>query len=209
MSDRLHQQIRQNFDRKSTSELRRVVAERDSGEWSEDAIKVAEELLAERPDEPYAGDSLVENVPIDRRGQAVFELTTSEIAAYRTKIQVLGWLLCIAGALATILLFSPMVFGELNRFSVASGVFGLVAGLFFVLTGVGLIRLDPSSRTSGLVISVILLPFFPIGTIVGVCGVLWLGKRGSVMVAAPGEETKATEQDADDQLPARAESKSS
>ena len=48
MSDRFLRQIRQNFDEKSTSELRRVVADRDSGEWSEDGIKVAEELRAER-----------------------------------------------------------------------------------------------------------------------------------------------------------------
>lgn len=197
MSDRCHQQILKNFEQKSTLELRRVVAERDSGEWSEDAINVAESMLAERPEEPQDDTPHAENAFFDRRGQAIFELTPAEIAAYRTKIQILGWLLCIAGVLATVVFFLPMVFGEINRYSIGSGVLGLIVGLFFALTGTGLIRLDARSRMNGLVISVILLPFFPIGTIVGFCGVLWLGKRGSVLMTAPGTNTKDTEQASD------------
>jgi len=187
MSDKLYKQILQSFERKSTSELRKILDDANSGEWSDDALKAAEAILADRPDDPGVNEPLQE--PIERRGQRVFALSPDEIKAYRTKIQILGWAICIVGLVAACAFFSPLIFGKFNAYTIGSGVLGIIIGLYCVFTGAGLIKLRAESRNSGLVLSIILLPFFPIGTIVGFCGILWLGKRGSVM-CAPGESTK-------------------
>lgn len=179
MSDQFYKKLLQNFERKKTSELRKILAEADSGEWSDDAVKAAEVILASRPEELDANEPLV--VAIDRRGQTAFALSPEEIDEYRSKIQILGRVFYIIGGIAALVLFCPLIFGKFNAFTVGSGVLGIILGLFFVFTGSGLIKLRAESRISGLVLSAILLTFFPIGTIIGFLGLLWLGKRGSVM----------------------------
>lgn len=188
-----HQQIRKNFDKKSTFELRRIIAERDSEEWSDDAIGVAEELLRERPDEPFDDAPVKVSNSIERRGQSVFELTNSEIAAYRLKIRVLGWAFCILGAIVTMVCLSPSIYGDVSSFPLGRIWFILLAiipGLFITFIGVDLIRLNHRSRIVGLVISFFLLLFFPVGTAIGICGILWLGKRGGVLKSVSNHETR-------------------
>lgn len=190
MSDWLNKKIRQSLEQKSTVELRQIAAEQDRGEWSDDAVQIAGELLAERPVGKGDSQSISHSPNVDQRGQSVFALTPAEITDYRSKIQFFGWILCLAGAVAVLVFFSPMMIGGVDPGSITSGVLGIVIGLLYVRTGRGLIRLDPKVRFTGIVLSVILLPFFPIGTIAGVFGVLWLGKRGGVMVGAPGQMTE-------------------
>jgi hypothetical protein len=179
MSDQLYKQIYQNFERKSTSELRKILADANSGEWSDDALKAAAVILADRPDDPGANEPSQE--PIDRRGQSVFALSTDQITAYRTKIQILGGAICTGGLVGAAVFISPLIYGKFNAYTLGSGVLGLIIGPYCVLTGYGLMKLRAQARIGGLVLSIILLPFFPIGTIIGFCGILWLGKRGSVM----------------------------
>jgi hypothetical protein len=191
----MNHQLRKNFEKKSTFDLRRIIAERDSGEWSDDAIGVAEELLRERPepDEPFDDAPVKASKSIDRRGQSVFELTNSEIAAYRLKIQALGWAFCILGAFLSMVCLSPSIFGDVSSFPLGRIGFILLAiipGMFIIFVGVDLIRLNPRSRIVGLVISFFLLLFFPVGTAIGICGILWLGKRGSVLNSVSNQETK-------------------
>lgn len=179
MSDQLYKQIHRNFERKTTSELRKILADANSGEWSDDALKAAETILADRPDDPGANEPSQE--PIDRRGQSVFALSPDQITAYRTKIQILGGAICTVGLIGAAVFVSPLIFGKFNAYTLGSGVLGLIIGPYCVLTGYRLMKLRAQARISGLVLSIILLPFFPIGTIIGLCGILWLGKRGSVM----------------------------
>ena len=194
MSDALYRQIRENLDRKSTAELKRIVAEQHTGEWSEDAIKAATELLAARPEEPdepvpspATASGSVESDRIDRRGKGVFTLTPEEIADYRSKIQLLGWVFCVMGALVIVVLLGiPLIYGrpKLGLLPIL-GFAALGTGLPYIVTGAGLIRRKPFYRVPGLVLSIPLLFAFPIGTLIGLGGIFWLGKRGSVLDPRP------------------------
>jgi len=205
MSDQLYQQILNNFERKPTAELKRILANAGSGEWSDDGLKAAAAVLAGRPEDPDPDEPPAEAT--DRRGQAVFALSPGQIENYRLKIHILGWLICTAGAINVLTLlgpwilnffsepsiidafamFGPAIFGFFSRaFAIDRGTIVIVIGLFFVYTGIRLIKLRAGSRIEGLVASALLLPFFPVGTIIGFFGLLWLGKRGSVLKQPPG-----------------------
>ena len=207
MSHSLHQQIRQNFEKKSTLELKRVLAERDSGNWSDDAIEIAEALLGQRQQEPLVDMPIEGSDSGDHPGQSPFELTPAEVATYRAKIRCFGWLLCIMAVVATAVFFVPMMGGDINRFSIVFGILGILLGLYIAFTGVGLIRLDPRSRRDGIVLSAILVLFFPIGTLIGLFGLLWLGKRGSVMTTAPVQPSTSADPAGDEQTASGSEAK--
>ena len=194
MDDRLYKELCETFEAKPSRELRSIIAERDTGDWTEEAIAAATLVLAGRPDDEEIEEP--EEVP-EPIGQSVFALSEDEIEYYRAKIKVLGWIYCVAAVLPAGVLFSPTIFGGVNGMSLIFAFLGLAAAGVFVVIGSGLIKLDERSRGPGLMLSVLFIFLFPIGTPIGFCGIFWLGKRGSVMLSP--QTNSGTEQAVDDQ----------
>jgi len=160
---------------------------------------------------PVTPPPVVETPPHrpDSRGQDIFSLTPEEVADYRSKIHFLGCVFCIIGALFTVvILVPPRLFGWYKISPLAwlsFGAFGVIFGLALIITGTGLIRLKPGSRIPGIVLSVIVL-FFPFATnyhslnpviglgciIIGLTGIFWLAKRGSVLNTRPDKPLTRT-----------------
>ena len=136
----------------------------------------------------------------DNRGRSVFALTPEQIKGYRTCIQILGWNLCGVGVVLALMSAVPIIKPILiigSPFWTGVGYVMLAAAYLF--TGYNLIRLNPKHRASGLLLCLLLIPFFPIGSAIALCGVFWLGKRGGVMNPATqqpssGQETGNNEQ---------------
>jgi len=110
-----------------------------------------------------------------------------------THVKVLGLLQIIVGALGILIaLFVMLMFGGIAGLVAAVGeegseiavpILGLV-GMFAVtfilllsipgiIVGVGLLKLRPWARVFGIIMSILLIIHFPLGTIVGVYG-LWV-----------------------------------
>jgi len=86
MNDHFYQQILQNFERKSTSELKGILAGADSGEWSDDALRIAGAILAGRPDEPQIKEPPAD--ALDGQVQCAIEPKAEKIVPNRSKIRV-------------------------------------------------------------------------------------------------------------------------
>jgi uncharacterized membrane protein len=106
---------------------------------------------------------------------------------FKLHIAVVGWLhvleaaLYIGGALMLIFFFSgiglvahdPKAFGILSLIGMCSGGFLLLFGIPVALAGWGLLTKRSWSRVLGMVLAILSLFLFPIGTVIGIY-ILWV-----------------------------------
>jgi hypothetical protein len=180
MNEKLVATIRKSFAGKPTRELKRILAEKNSGEWSEEAVFVATEILAGRPDEPET-EKTQESAPAPTKKLGVFALSEDERASYRSKIKLLGYIYCGIG----LLLFTipiAMVWYQPDRNGLVGALIFSGLPVIFITIGRQLTKLNARWRNSGLFLSGLLLLAVPIGTVIGYFGFLWLGKRGEVLL---------------------------
>jgi hypothetical protein len=102
----------------------------------------------------------------------------------RDNLRILGWIYLVSGGIALVLglgLAATMGFaGILSRNAEATATLGIVAAFVVVLMtvlavpallcGWGLLKYRPWSRILGIVLSVLHLPAFPVGTLIGGLG---------------------------------------
>jgi hypothetical protein len=107
-----------------------------------------------------------------------------------TLVRVFSVLLWIAGILSIIGALGALFGGSgilaglipttleqslLGGAAIALGIFLLVLGIFYIATAIGLWRMRSWARIAVIVLSIISLLNFPIGTIIGVIGIILFG----------------------------------
>lgn len=176
MSESRYSKIHQNLEAKTTLELKTILAEKDLGEWSDDAVIAAENILAKRP---FEARPTLSEIQAERLG--VFELSDDRRESYRRKLQGIGWIFCVIGLTKIFFILASTVY-EKTEIPSAILAAGVVSGVSFIVVGWRITKLDRRSRTPGIILSIILMLFFPIGTMIGICSLFWLSKRGSLLL---------------------------
>jgi len=180
MDDQRYKNLHESFASKPSSELRRLLAERDSSVWSEEAIAAAADVLASRPTEKDKEGTPSNEAALPLHG-GVFELSAEKISGYRLKIKVLGWVFCFIGLMLLMTMLS-FVQEDLHSGAGSLSIASMLFASMIMLIGYGLIKLDARARWPGVIMSVLLLFFMgPIGAVIGLFGLLWIGKRGGVL----------------------------
>jgi len=178
MNRKLYEFLCDDFESKSSTELRKIVAERETGDWSEESIGAATHVLEER------GEEEIPEEEVPKTPGSVPEPTSGEVDVHQAMIKVLGWIYCALGVFAGFVLFTPLLSDGVGDTSLLFAFCGVVVAGVFAVIGSGLIQLDARSRGPGFVLSGIAVIFFPIGTAIGLFGIFWLAKWGRCMRGA-------------------------
>lgn len=159
--------LRVSFAKKPTRELRDIVNAADSGDWAEEAIAVAREILATRPEEEIS-DEPAPSPPVPGRSFTPRPpLSTDQLAYYRDMLKFAGLIYMILG-------FVPLgiAFYLVNSHAVQKGfvsLFGLAASIGAILffTGLAMRKPGPTGFYFALPAAGFTALFFPFGTLLG------------------------------------------
>ena len=144
---------------------------------------------------PYAAPQSLLQAPVDA---AYSDVETKELKTLHCDartIRGLAAVLCLAG-LASLCLLPAALIASHNPGLISSAPCWVLSAVLFMAGGVGLYRRDPWARYVGIVCGVLLLPAFPVGTLIGAFGVIALirsrrlfGKE-SFVIARMNQELK-------------------
>jgi hypothetical protein len=145
------------------------------------AVEPSAEVEPEPAEEPAPQPAAIEAAP---EKQVIAPHVTRQM---ETHVRVLGWLYIVLGILGVltagfvffVLVGSGMISGDQEAITILSIVATLVGGLLLlisapgIVTGVGLLYHRSWGRVLGIILAILNLPSFPIGTAVGAYG-LWV-----------------------------------
>ncbi|HEY2785130.1 MAG TPA: hypothetical protein VGJ05_09165 [Fimbriiglobus sp.] len=152
--------IKRNLAEKTSDELRQLLVVRNRAEFSDEAFVAAEELINDR--EKGVGKEPPPKLPPPPPPTRA-ESEAAEEALLRRQVRVIGaYYYFLAGSWILIGIALTRIGGDLG-ISAINGVFGLGFGLL----GWSLRRFHPAARTVGMIVSILQVPAFPLGTVIG------------------------------------------
>ena len=157
----LIQTIKLHLAEQSSGELRKMLEERDVGQFSEEAFVAAQEALDER------GRGECQEPPPQPPPPPAWtpaQHAAAENALLRRQVRLIGAYYYCFAVMGVLL---AAVFVQLGRHDDFAAVAVLFAVGFWWL-GWSLRRLSPTARVLAILLSMLQLPGFPIGTIIGI-----------------------------------------
>ena len=166
VNTRLVQSIKRSFSEQPSDELRKMLEERDQGQYSEEAFVAAQEILEERTSgrsvEPVRREPPREPTPEER-------LAASD-ALLRRQIRLIGlyyyFLACIGLLVAQMFVFLAVLQSSFQFVLISAFMIVPFATTFWFL-GWALWRFSPAARVAAIILSFLQMPGFPIGTCIG------------------------------------------
>lgn len=174
MDDKTLTTLRSKFADKPTPELREIVNNADTGDWTEEAIFAAREILADRPDE--IADGVEEMAHDSQYPPPIMAMTPERLAGYRNAIRLAGMAYLLLSALPICGAAYLVVSGAVQKGFVSFFGLALTVSAALFLCGMAMRRPSVIGYSYALAISGLTLFFFPLGTILGVVSLWNLGK---------------------------------